>query len=438
MKTNVAKKIPAQFTAEGALAARITPEQRLRRLSATCMLWEDGFYLDGKSTAGLIAELVAQVSPEFAAAVAYEARTKQHLRHLPLLVVREMARLPKHKALVALLLPDVIQRADEISEFVSIYWKDKKQPLSAGVKKGLASAFQKFDEYALAKYDRNNAAVRLRDVLFLCHAKPKDKEQEALWKRLVDGTMASPETWENQLSAGADKRKTFETMMAGVKLGGLAWLRNMRGMAEAGVDSALINAYADVVNVSRVLPFRFIAAARHAPMFEPAIERAMLRSLTERPKLKGKTVVLVDVSGSMQGQVSGKSEITRLDAAAGVAIVVREICEDAHVFIFSTQVRQVPARRGFALRDAIGHANGGTHLGAAVDVMNRYGYDRLVVFTDEQSQDKVGDPLDGKKAYMINVAANRNGVGYGKWHHIDGWSEAVIDYIQYAESEGLE
>ena len=437
MRTNVATKIPAQYTAEGAQAARITPEQRLRRLSATCMLWEDNFYIDGKTTAELIKDLVAQVSPEFAAAVAYEARSKQNLRHLPLLVVREMARLPLHKRLVALLLPDVIQRADEISEFVSIYWKDKKQPLSAGVKKGLAAAFQKFDEYQLAKYDRNNASVRLRDVLFLSHAKPKDKVQEALWKRLVDGTMASPETWENQLSAGADKRETFETLMNGNMLGGLAWLRNLRGMAEAGVDSALINAYADRVNLGRVLPFRFIAAARQAPMFEPAIERAMFRSLQERPKFKGKTVVLVDVSGSMAGKVSGKSDISRLDAAAGVAIVVRELCDDAHVFIFSTQVRQVPARRGFALRDAIGWAAGGTHLGAAVKAMNGYGYDQLLVFTDEQSMDPVGAPV-GKQAYMINVAANRNGVGYGKWNHIDGWSEAVIDYIQYAEAEGLE
>lgn len=436
MKTNVAKKIPTQFTAEGAPAKNITPEQRLRRLAATCMLWEDNFYIGGKSTAALIAELVAQVSPEFAAAVAYEARTKQHLRHLPLLIVREMARLPKHKALVALLLPDVIQRADEISEFVSIYWKDKRQPLSAAVKKGLAAAFHKFDEYQLAKYDRNNAAVRLRDVLFLCHAKPNDKDQEALWKRLVDGTMASPETWENKLSAGADKRATFEAMMSEGKLGGLAWLRNLRGMAEAKVNPAVINAYADNVNVSRVLPFRFIAAARHAPQYEPAIERAMFRSLTERPKLTGKTVVLIDVSGSMSAQVSGKSEISRLDAAAGVAIVLRELCDDVHVFVFNEHVRQVAPRRGFALRDIIGRAGGGTMLGRAVGAVNGFGYDRLVVFTDEQSQDKVGDPV-GNHAYMINVAVNRNGVGYGKWHHIDGWSEAVLDYIQYAESEGL-
>jgi hypothetical protein len=42
------------------------------------------------------------------------------------------------------------------------------------VKKGLARALAEFDEYQLAKWDRQNRAVKLRDVLFLCHAKPKD------------------------------------------------------------------------------------------------------------------------------------------------------------------------------------------------------------------------------------------------------------------------
>ncbi len=93
----------------------------------------------------------------------------------------------------------MIQRPDELTEFLAIYWagklgameQRKTQAVSAQVKKGLAKALAKFDAYQLAKYDRDGA-VRLRDVLFLVHAKPKDKEQEAVWKQLVDGTLASP------------------------------------------------------------------------------------------------------------------------------------------------------------------------------------------------------------------------------------------------------
>jgi len=33
----------------------------------------------------------------------------------------------------------------------------------------------------------------------------------------------------------------------------------------------------------------------------------------------------------------------------------------------------------------------------------------------------------------INVASYKNGVGYGKWTHIDGWSESVIEYIRALE-----
>jgi 60 kDa SS-A/Ro ribonucleoprotein len=87
----------------------------------------------------------------------------------------------------------VIQRADELGEFVALYWKEKKQPLSAVFKRGLAGAFTKFDAYQLAKYDRESV-VKLRDVLFLCHAKAKDEAQAALWKKLVENTLESPDT----------------------------------------------------------------------------------------------------------------------------------------------------------------------------------------------------------------------------------------------------
>lgn len=429
MKTNLAVKYTANITHQGAPAARITPEQELRRTVAACMLWEDGVYESGISVADRIKTLVPQCRPEFVAACAFEARTKMKLRHAPLLLVREMARHASHRLLVAKLLPDVIQRADELAEFVSIYWKDGKQPLSKQIKTGLAAAFGKFNEYALAKYNRDGA-VKLRDVLFLCHPKAQTPEQDALWKRLIDGKLASPETWENRLSRGEDKKATFEQMMAEGELGALAFLRNMRNMKEAGVSEDLVVGYASAVDIKRVLPFRFIAAARAVPAWENILEPMMLRACDGRDKLPGRTAVLLDVSGSMDAPVSAKSDIQRIDAACGVAILLRELCESAEVFTFSNQLVQVPARRGFALRDAVvsSQPHGSTYLGAAVEKLNAIcQYDRLVVLTDEQSADRVPGPKG--KGYVINVASNKNGVGYGPWMHIDGWSESVIDYI---------
>lgn len=435
MKTNTRPR--PIHTHEGAVAKHINPELQLCRSVMAHMLWEGEFYEDGESVAGRIASLIAQCKPETVAQMAVEAREKMKLRHVPLLIVREMARLKTHRHLVAATLATVIQRPDELSEFLSIYWKEKRQPLSAQVKRGLAAAFQKFNAYSLAKYNQDGA-VKLRDVLFLCHAKPKDAEQEALWKQLVGGTLAVPDTWEVALSAGGkegDKKVIWERLLSEGKLGALALLRNLRNMTEAKVSVLAIRTALKAIKADRVLPFRFIAAARYAPQFEPQIEEGMFRCLAEREKLNGKTVLLVDTSPSMDAQLSGKSELTRKDAAFGLAVLLREVCPEVEIVAFSSEAKTVPPRRGFALSDAIKNAvpSNGTLLGTAVQAVSGR-YDRLIVITDEQSQDEVRDPDLGKAAYLINVASAKNGVGYGAWTHIDGWSEACVDYIQQHET----
>jgi TROVE domain-containing protein len=431
MKTNVRKKVAPVFTAEGAVASKIGPELQLRRSVLSCMLFEDSFYEDGESIANRIQHLVSKVKPEKVAQIAIEARTKQKLRHVPLLLVREMARLDSHKELVSETLQNVIQRADELSEFVSIYWKDKKQPLSNQVKKGLARAFVKFDEFSLGRY-QNTGAVSLRDVLFLTHAKPQDKAQGKLWKKLVNKELSCPEdTWEVAISAtkGEGKKEAWTKLLKDGSLKALALLRNLRNLQEAGVEDKLIRAALQDCNPERVLPFRFIAAARYAPKFEPELEELMFKCLDKSMKLSGSTALLVDISGSMDTKVSGKSELRRVDAACALAMLLREVCKNVDVYTFSDNTVLVPARRGFALRDAIvgSQSHGGTNLGLAVNVLNGKNYDRSIVITDEQSHDRVNNPSN--LGYLINVASEKNGVGYGKWTHIDGWSESIVNYM---------
>lgn len=440
-KLNVWKRMFPVRTHEGAVAQRVDVKTELRRTVLTCLLWEDTFYEKGNDIAKRITELVAQSKPEDVAALAREARDQMQLRHVPLFLTRELARRKGAGPLVAETLEHVIQRADELGEFVALYWMEMKQPLAAGVKRGLARAFSKFDAYQLAKYNSNRVGVvTLRDVLFLCHAKPKDAEQEAVWKKLVENTLESPDTWEVALSAGKDKRENFERLLREGKLGGMAVLRNLRLMIASGVDPKLIRERLEK-GVARALPFRFVTAARYAPKFEDALEDAMLKGIAELAKLPGSTGLVVDVSGSMDGQLARKSEATRMDAAAGLAILLREKAESFCLATFSDACVELPPRRGFALRDAIvgSQAHSGTYLKRALSQLHEKPewreLDRLIVITDEQSHDGI---LAGwtPKAYVVNVAPYKHGVSYGNgWTHVDGWSERVVDYIAAVETE---
>jgi hypothetical protein len=191
-KLNTLNLASAPRPHEGGRAKNILLEEQLRRSVLICVLREEQFDEDGVEIAVRIAELVPKVAAEKVAALAVEARERMKLRHVPLLLVREMARHASHRKLVAETLERVIQRADDLCEFVAIYWKDGRVPLSAQVKKGLAAAFPKFDEYQLAKYDRGGP-IKLRDVLFLSHAKPRDDAQAGVWKKLVWGKLATPD-----------------------------------------------------------------------------------------------------------------------------------------------------------------------------------------------------------------------------------------------------
>ncbi len=464
----------------GALAARQDVEALLRRAVLGCLLWEDLFYESGKSATDNIKNLIAQVNPEAVAQIAWEARHEQKLRHVPLYIAREMARLDTHKHLVGELLPRIILRADELSEFLAIYWKDNKnQPLSKQVKIGLAAAFNNFNEYQLAKYNRD-AEVKLRDVAFLVHVDPADKTGRAktaqpvsrkgykrgkvqrhsktLVGKLVNGELATPDTWEVALSSGANKKETWTRLISEKKLGGLAFLRNLRNMEQAGVPSSVIAEGFKTVNPGWLLPVNYLAAAKYAPQWEREIESMMLRGLSTMPKLPGYSIFVVDVSGSMYGsRVSSKSELTRADAAMAMAMLASEICERVSIYatagndmthIHATSL--VKPRRGFALMEEIRNAErrlggGGIFTRQCLEYIQGHETEtpeRIIIFSDSQDCDLPGRQTPkpfGKKNYIVDVSAHSHGVNYkGVWTaEISGWSDKFINYVAAYEGVGL-
>lgn len=425
------------FTHEGAPSTKVPAFDRLKRTVLACMLWEDTFYEDGVKVADRIEELCKIVKPEKIVELALLAHGKYRLRHVPLLLllqaIKNKAAIKKEDFFI------ICNRPDQMTELLAMYWKDGKKPIPAKMKKGLAFAFTRFDEYQLAKYNRDDK-IKLRDVLFLVHAKPKDEEQGEIWKRLISNTLKTPDTWETRLSAGEDKKDSFSQLLEENKMGKLAILRNLRNMHDAGCDKDLVKKRM-LENNLPLLPFQFISAAKECSQWEDIIDAAMVDSASKKPKLLGHSLILVDVSGSMDMGTAGKSKNTRMDAACAFAILLREVCYEATILSFSDKTMMVPNRRGMALRDAIVNSqpHSSTHLGMALQLCIQgklfNGVSRVIVISDEQTHE-IPPQIPCQRCYVLNVGTYENGIkNNGQWLTINGFAEASIDYIKEIEDD---
>jgi hypothetical protein len=443
----------------GMRAARQNAEALLRRAVMACLLWEDIAYESGSSVAKNIAELVAEVNPQTVYEIALEAKKVQKLRHVPLFIATEMAKLDTHKYLVADLLAQIVDRPDALAETLAIYWKNGRTPVSAQIKRGLSQAFTGFSEFQFAKYKGNRNDIKLRDVLRIVHPRPLDKTQNTTFKRIATDTLPVPDTWETQLSAGADKKATWERLIRDRQLGALAYLRNLRNMNEVGVSKTLIRNGLETLNPKWLLPLHFVSAAKYAPEYEQELESLMLKMFDGQTKLPGLTVFIVDVSGSMSATIGDKSLMSRQDVANAMAMIAGHLSEKFVLYATAGsdysrihKTERLAPRRGFGMMDVINKAKGGLG-GGGIFTRQALEYvksdlqgetpDRILVFSDSQDCDnvnKIPSPF-GKRNYIIDVSANRHGVNYetSKWTaEISGWSENFVNFILAMEGVSLQ
>ena len=425
----------------------------------TCLLWEDLFYESGASVAKNIASLIPQVEPHTVYQIAIEAKQIQKLRHVPLFIAVVMAGLDTHKYLVSDLLPQIVDRPDALAETLAIYWKGKRTPVSAQLKKGLAKSFSNFSEFQFSKYQGKRNDIKLRDVLRIVHPKPTSQEENSTYVKIAKDTLPVPDTWETQLSAGADKKATWERLIAERKLGALAFLRNLRNMKEAGVRQTTISDGLFKLNPKWLLPLHFLSAAKYAPEYEQELEHLMLKMFDGQTKLPGLTVFVVDVSGSMGSNVSDKSQMSRQDVANAMAMIAGHLSDKFILYATAGsdysrvhKTERLAPRRGFGMLDVINRSKsklggGGIFTRQALEYIKTDLQgdipDRIIVFSDSQDCDnvnKVPNPF-GKHNYIIDVSAHAHGVNYetSKWTaEISGWSENFVNFILAMEGVSLQ
>lgn len=305
---------------EGEKAWELGPEMSLYTRVCTSILTPQFYTPDVNDELNRIKSLIKKVDPEFVAKLGVYAREQMYLRSIPLVLAVELAKVHSGNDLLRRMARRVIARADELTEVVAYYlmangrmkeWRDyqiidgKKKALPEGQKKfaykmskqlikGIADAFIKFDEYQLKKYEGADKEIKLRDVLFLAHPKPRSAAQAKAFKRLANAELSQANTWETASSAVGQKAKAIaeEKQMTEVEaeklkkemqkdmwerkidtegkgeLGYMAMLRNLMNFLKYEVSMGHIQKVAarlankDEVLRSKQLPFRFFSAYR--------------------------------------------------------------------------------------------------------------------------------------------------------------------------------
>ena len=479
---------------EGEKAYAMTPEMELYTAVVTCAL-SDKFYESKDDRMNRIADLIRKVDPVFVAKLAVYTRTQMNLRSIPLFLIVELAKIHNGDSLVKRTIEKTVLRADEIMELLMCYQLcnsegdgvKKLNKLSRQVQEGLKSAFNRFDEYQFAKYNRSNLEVKLKDALFLVHPKANTPEQQAVFDKIVYDSLQTPYTWETQLSEFGQKKfgtkeekaealkALWEELIDSNKLGYMALLRNMVNIIKANVSREHVEKVAGIISdpsrvaTSKLLPFRFLAAYKEllssvnsdlSPILRRALESAVTASVSNLKGFDDDTNVLVaaDVSGSMFSRISPKSSIMHYDIGILLSMLLKSKCASVISGMFGDTWKVLDLPWDDVLANTIemkrreGEVGYSTNGYKVIDYLvdNNIKMDKVMMFTDMQMWDssyrdnhiqkswaKYKHMHPEAKLYLFDLA------GYGDAPVrfvgddvtlITGWSDKVFDVLKAIES----
>lgn len=454
----------------GYIAYAMADKPKLVTQVLTSFFGENKYY--GDTTNDLIetANAVLKSDPKFVANLTRYARKEMHLRSVAHALTSLIAYNIESKPYIKEVVADVVERADDITEILACYLDMFGKPIPNGLKKALAGVLSKFNEYQISKYNGGSKAVKLKDVLKLIHAKPKDDDQQKIFNEIINDTLPVAERWETELSTNGNTKEVWEKLIDKNEVGYMAMLRNLRNIINAN-PSNIDKVYSKLSNKEQVLkskqlPFRFFAAYRELGNVANAgskifdiLETAIEYSVENMPKLSGKTVIAIDTSGSMDSRISSKSTIKCDDIAKLLAVMSAKICDDVIVYNFDTTINKLNySNRGGIISTALSiHSNGGgTNITLPLQEMirNNIKADRLIILSDNEinrgwnnynswySHEHCQSYAD-KYRRTINKDLWVHAIdlqGYGTQQFIGkntnilaGWSERLLEFINLAE-----
>lgn len=437
---------------------------------------EDKYYENSTEQIERIYNLLSTLSDkEFICKAAIYSRTNFGMRSASHIIAAEIAKDVKGATWTRSFLDKIVYRPDDMTEILSYYLKKYGTPIPNSLKVGFARAFNRFNEYQLAKYRGENKEVSLIDVVNLVHPKPVKENAKAL-KALVKGKLVSTDTWESMLTKAGQtsenedekteaKAEVWETLLKEKKLGYFAALRNINNVIKQGNDNTfdmlldvLVNE--KMIKGSLVFPYRYLTAINNLDgdsarvrKAKVALNKAIDISCKNVPQLSGNTLVVVDYSGSMgSGLDSHKGKGSLFGAILAKA-------NNSDFMIFGDKASFIdydPSQSTLKLTEEfmknneqrgegykqVGH---GTNFNAVFEVASKP-YDRIVYFSDMQGWAGGGAPYHSFKAFCSKFKTPKiysiDLSGYGtsmfkenSIYCIAGFSDKIFEVMKLLEED---
>lgn len=371
-------------------------------------------------------------------------------------------------------------RADAPTELLAYWLETYGKPISQCIDKGLSDAVSRlYTEQAVVKYDSERRKVRMGDLVQLCRPKPSDETQAALFKYLVarrklgfDARVNAqllpriaayhelwrmPEAIRTSVPDGMIERagmtwEQYTAWLPGVmdaakweeiipRMQYMALIRNLRNFDQAGISAEaaefVVGKLLDPALIvgSKVFPYHLMSAWANTDnlQYQRALGYAMdvaTRNVTPMDN----SLILIDVSASMNASLSRRSKVTRAQVAMlqGVSLAVASKACD--MVLFATSNRAV-SPRGSSIMDrvrdltSIGLGGGTNGHTAIAQHYNADHHERVVIFTDDQMRDAgIVDVSHVPWIITFTCAGYRPVTGYGRGRiSIGGFTNEVFE-----------
>ncbi|GHC08790.1 vWA domain-containing protein [Thermomonas carbonis] len=479
----------------GGLAYVRTPESALALYAATGCL-NGTFYASAAEQLDKALALAAQCDPAFVARTAVYARQVAHMKDMPALLLATLS--TRDRELLAKAFPLVVDNGRMLRNFVQIVRSGVvgRKSLGSLPKRLVRQWLERASVDAIVQAAIGNQPS-LADVIRMVHPKPVDPARQALYAWVVgkpfdiEALPAKLQAYEafKRVPVGQLPDLPFQYYTS-LRLSAKQWRvlarnaswqtlrQNLNTFARNDVftDGETVKALAATLRdpakiaKARVFPYQLMMAYTASgggdvpTAIREALQDAMEVATRQVPKLDGRVVVAVDVSGSMGSPVTGHrkgatTSVRCVDVAALVAACVQRSNPDARVLPFDTDVRPLQLNpRDSVMTQAKQLASlcgGGTSISSPLARLNREGaiVDLLVIVSDNESwadtraggatetmrqwaQIKARCPQAKLVCIDLQPVATSQVVERDDVIHVGGFSDAVFDLLAVFAAQG--